>query len=563
MYRTCDLPVEDLVAYDEGALAGARKEKVEAHLRACPSCRDELASFASVDGVLRSATPLIDDPTGRALISARLRAEVGRRAPRGEYMPASATVAAPTGSAVTPAHRGGRALGRATRLAGLGAFVLAVAAIAVGLGAMLARMQPSGQQAVGGAPHDPAARAVDDAMRNFSRSRDIARRDLGVALDLSSATADGFTLAVKRVYATRDRVTIGYAIKGPDGRDVRYHLLAGTYERTGSSPLMTTPTMTDSAGNEYSQLPEGWGGGQPVEGWSAHVVEYGRTTGGTDSEDLTLRWNFDAIYASEQLQSGANREKHRPPCEEEPTEPGTECSFPVRGPFSFTFTAPVDGSVPETDEDFGIAEPTYVATAPSDTAAGNRLDPETAAALLSENEPKATLRGVRQAPDGLVVCGYRCDPKVGTSGGVVLYSEGRGAQGRASRYGFILAGRYEGQWTSTVGVGADGRNEPLPPGAPATTYNELIPSRDATNPDSEGMGDWMVVWGYAVSPRVAAVEVVLDAGRTLRDTLTGGMYAVIVEAGATCEVRALDSHGQVLLTIPGVDGPSPRSQGCK
>ena len=61
----------------------------------------------------------------------------------------------------------------------------------------------------------------------------------------------------------------------------------------------------------------------------------------------------------------------------------------------------------------------------------------------------------------------------------------------------------------------------------------------------------------------AAVEVVLDTGRTLRDTLTGGMYAVIAQAGATCEVRALNSHRQVLQTIPGGDGPSPRSQGCE
>ncbi len=42
----CDLPDEDLVAYQEGALRGARLEWVAAHAQACAVCRQRLAEFA-------------------------------------------------------------------------------------------------------------------------------------------------------------------------------------------------------------------------------------------------------------------------------------------------------------------------------------------------------------------------------------------------------------------------------------------------------------------------------------------------------------------------------------
>jgi anti-sigma factor RsiW len=39
MTSICDLPIEDLVAYLDGELRGGRKELAEAHLQACPVCR--------------------------------------------------------------------------------------------------------------------------------------------------------------------------------------------------------------------------------------------------------------------------------------------------------------------------------------------------------------------------------------------------------------------------------------------------------------------------------------------------------------------------------------------
>ena len=69
---SCDLPIEDLVAYLDGDLRGGRMELVEAHLQACPVCRRRRAQFAEVDRLLRESSPLTDDPAGRAAIAARV-----------------------------------------------------------------------------------------------------------------------------------------------------------------------------------------------------------------------------------------------------------------------------------------------------------------------------------------------------------------------------------------------------------------------------------------------------------------------------------------------------------
>jgi hypothetical protein len=76
----CDLPVEELVAYADGELAGRRREAVEAALRTSPACRRQVADVRAVRLLLRDGSPLIDDPVGRADTQARIAQEASRRA---------------------------------------------------------------------------------------------------------------------------------------------------------------------------------------------------------------------------------------------------------------------------------------------------------------------------------------------------------------------------------------------------------------------------------------------------------------------------------------------------
>ncbi len=74
----CDLNGEDLVAYLNGELAGARLEYVQAHLRACAICQEKLHALRETKELLRSATPIVDDPLGRTE-TMRLIAQEARR----------------------------------------------------------------------------------------------------------------------------------------------------------------------------------------------------------------------------------------------------------------------------------------------------------------------------------------------------------------------------------------------------------------------------------------------------------------------------------------------------
>ncbi|HVX29490.1 MAG TPA: hypothetical protein VHA53_03340 [Nitrolancea sp.] len=75
----CDVPDTDLIAYTDGELHGARREYVEVHLRVCLSCQARLAEILETTRLLQRATPLTDDPDGRARIKARLAAEAQRQ----------------------------------------------------------------------------------------------------------------------------------------------------------------------------------------------------------------------------------------------------------------------------------------------------------------------------------------------------------------------------------------------------------------------------------------------------------------------------------------------------
>jgi len=71
---TCDVADEDLVAYLEEDLRGARREWVEAHLAACPHCGERLVRFAAVDALLRAPSPFTDEAHAEAALRARWEA---------------------------------------------------------------------------------------------------------------------------------------------------------------------------------------------------------------------------------------------------------------------------------------------------------------------------------------------------------------------------------------------------------------------------------------------------------------------------------------------------------
>lgn len=57
----CSVTDEDLIAYDDGYLAGGRRELVEAHLvTGCPSCRRRLAEFREVTRIIQESTPPVN-----------------------------------------------------------------------------------------------------------------------------------------------------------------------------------------------------------------------------------------------------------------------------------------------------------------------------------------------------------------------------------------------------------------------------------------------------------------------------------------------------------------------
>src|SRR5215211_1118077 len=81
MIPACDLPPEDLVAYADGGLHAARKELVDAHLEACPDCRQRMAAFTAVDRLLQARTPLIHDRAQQQALVTRIEQVAGRRRP--------------------------------------------------------------------------------------------------------------------------------------------------------------------------------------------------------------------------------------------------------------------------------------------------------------------------------------------------------------------------------------------------------------------------------------------------------------------------------------------------
>ncbi len=124
-------------------------------------------------------------------------------------------------------------------------------------------------------------------------------------------------------------------------------------------------------------------------------------------------------------------------------------------------------------------------------------------------------------------------------GTLVLYSIQRpdNEQWPPLNLGYVLVERREDGWYP---VEVQFNNESQPP--QLVTYQSQ-PVRDVSETD------W-IVYGRALSPEVAAVEVRFDTGATLRDQVTDGTWAVVGDgASAACELRVLNAQEQVMEQI--------------
>ncbi len=123
-------------------------------------------------------------------------------------------------------------------------------------------------------------------------------------------------------------------------------------------------------------------------------------------------------------------------------------------------------------------------------------------------------------------------------GMLVLYSIQRAdsAQWPPLNLGYVLVEQREDGWYP---VEVQFSNEAQPP----LVMYQSQPVRDV------GETDW-IMYGRALSPEVAAVEVRFDTGAPLRDYVTDGTWAVVADgATAACEVRVLNRQQEIVQQI--------------
>jgi len=164
--------------------------------------------------------------------------------------------------------------------------------------------------------------------------------------------------------------------------------------------------------------------------------------------------------------------------------------------------------------------------------------PEAAVEQLLRQDPEVP----RDTQPHLHVHGTRITPH----GVVVLYSaEYRTAQGQvvAERSSYVLLDRYKGQWSPTSATINGPPHEATMPPVEFYAWPMDTETREA-----------LIVYGWT-KPQMAitTIEVVLDAGPPLHDTVTEGMVAVVApDAAATvvCELRAFNARNEVVYTYP-------------
>lgn len=177
-------------------------------------------------------------------------------------------------------------------------------------------------------------------------------------------------------------------------------------------------------------------------------------------------------------------------------------------------------------------------------ACGSTAERPTAEAAAAQAIQQGASWRERWQPGGVQIHGTRVVPQ----GVVVLYSKPRDQgqeQGPRLNFGYVLTQQTPAGWIATAASFGGGTVAP----------NDLVAYSRAPLPGGD-----TIVYGEAVLPEVAAIEVSLPEGAILQDQLTGEMFAVLIPGNRPiCTVRVLDAAGHIIQTMNETDAVIPSS----
>ncbi len=149
--------------------------------------------------------------------------------------------------------------------------------------------------------------------------------------------------------------------------------------------------------------------------------------------------------------------------------------------------------------------------------------------------------------------------RAGAGGVAVFYAVRRPAWGRTPAmqwYGVAMTRRMGLHWVSSGG-GETGRPQ-------TTALGELV-DHDSLSGSSSENGPYTAVYGSVLPAGkragVSTVDVSLATGQTVRDTVSGGVFGIVVaQATTACSLQVRDTRGRVLRRYDLV-GPSVPAKG--
>lgn len=167
-------------------------------------------------------------------------------------------------------------------------------------------------------------------------------------------------------------------------------------------------------------------------------------------------------------------------------------------------------------------------------ACGSTAERPTAEAAAAQAIQQGASWRERWQPGGVQIHGTRVVPQ----GVVVLYSkpldQGQ-EQGPRSNFGYVFTQQTASGWIATAASFGGGTVAP----------NDLVAYSRTPLPSGD-----TIMYGEAVQPEIASVEVSLPEGEILQDRLTGEMFAVLIPGSRPiCAVRVLDAAGHIIQTI--------------
>lgn len=177
---------------------------------------------------------------------------------------------------------------------------------------------------------------IDQAFYLDESTAPIAAQKLGKEVN-QSKTIDGFTVSVKRVYADRNQIVIGYTISGPPGRSFNTFMAWGDLDETPGHEVATLPILTDAYGNRLSIVGHVSGNDVgAVFGTGIVQGEHGEELGQAlkysmpgipeASKEIELHFKVGKLTALEQVDEDKLQ------------------AITVAGPFEFEFTVPIESN---------------------------------------------------------------------------------------------------------------------------------------------------------------------------------------------------------------------------